>query len=334
MKGKAGQDLVLYVPQGTMIYNVETKKIITDLSNKEQKIIIGYGGKGGFGNAHFTSSTRQVPKFAEKGEPGEEKELKLELKLVADVAFIGLPNVGKSTLLAHVSKAKPKIADYQFTTLVPNLGIVQIDNFYFTACDIPGLIKNAYKGKGLGDKFLRHIERCRLLVHLIDVNSQDPILDYKIINEELEKFSSKLAKKTQIIVLNKIDAVDSENLKIKSFKLRKLINNSHLLFTISAVTGKGLKNLIYEIKNQLEKIPKPKLMVKEKIKVFKPYKKLIKIEKNNNIFDVYNDDLEKLILKTDFSNQEATTRVYRILKKKGVFKLAKKKGENWEISYK
>jgi len=318
MRGKRGQDLVLKVPLGTIIYDKKTGGVLADLDNKNQKVLLAAGGKGGFGNAHFTSSTRQAPNFAECGEPGEEKELKLELKLIADVAIIGLPNVGKSTLLSHISKSRPKIADYPFTTLVPNLGIVRIGDLSFTACDIPGLIEGAYKGKGLGDKFLRHIERCRILIHILDVTRDDLSKDYKTINQELKKFSPVLAKKIQILVINKIDAIDSSKFKVQSSKLKKLVANHYLIFTISAVTGQGIKELLYYIKEQLEKIPKPK-PVPEEVKVFRPYEKLIRIEKKDNKFIAKNAELEKLILKTDFSNNEAVARVNRILKRRGVF---------------
>jgi GTPase len=319
MRGKNGQELILKVPQGTVIYDKKTKKILADLTKKNQKFLLAFGGKGGFGNAHFTSSTRQTPDFAESGEPGQERLLRLELKLIADVGIIGLPNVGKSTLLSRTSAAKPKIADYPFTTLVPNLGIVQINKFSFTACDIPGLIEKAYKGKGLGDKFLRHIERCRLLIHLLDITSEDLTRDYKIINQELKKFSSKLTKKPQILVVNKIDAIDSLKLKVKSEKLKKLITDHQLPIAISAVSGEGIKELLYEIKNKLEKIPLPKPK-REPIKVFKPYERLIKIEKEKDHFIILGKEIESLAQRTDFKKTQALSRFYNILKRKGVLK--------------
>lgn len=323
-KGKKGEDVIIKVPLGTVVYDAKTDELIADL-DRIKKFKLASGGKGGFGNAHFTSSTRQRPQFAENGEPGEEKEIKLELKLIADLGIIGLPNVGKSTLLARISNARPKIADYPFTTLIPNLGIVSIDNFSFVACDIPGLIEGAYQGKGLGDKFLRHIERCRLLVHLLDANSEDLLKDYGIIFNELKMYSSKLIRKPQIIAINKIDSVDKEKLKKeKEILIKKGIKE---VFLISAVSGKGINNLLYGIKEQLKKIP-PVRISKEPIKVFYPYQKLIKIEKKKEKFIVINSDLERLIIKTDFTNEEAIARVYDVLKRKGVFKLLKKKGAN------
>jgi GTP-binding protein len=337
MRGKKGVDLILKVPPGTVIYEKGSGQILADLNKEGQKVKLAQGGSGGFGNAHFTSSTRQTPSFSEYGEPGQIKKLRLELKLVADVGIIGLPNVGKSTLLSRISEARPKIADYPFTTLVPNLGIVNIDNFSFVACDIPGLIEGAYKGKGLGDKFLRHIERCRLLVHMIDVTSKDLVKDYKIINQELKKFSPKLAKKIQVPVINKIDTIENSKFpslakrsgagKAQISKLKKMIGNHQPPINISAVSGKGIKELLYEVKNKLKKIPKEVKEI-EQIKVFRPYEKLIKIEKKNNIFSIESPYLEKLVLKTDLNNDEAQARLYRILEVKGVLKLVAKKGAN------
>ncbi len=336
MRGKGGKDLILKAPLGTVIYDKNSKEVLADLNERNQRIILATGGKGGFGNAHFTSSTRQAPDFAEFGEPGEEKELKLELKLIADVGIIGLPNVGKSTLLSHISEAKPKIADYPFTTLVPNLGIVRLGDFSFTACDIPGLIEGAYSGKGLGDKFLRHIERCRILIHILDVTRDDLVKDYKTINQELKKFSPQLAQKLQILAINKIDSIESSKLKAQISKLKSLTTNHYSLFTISAVTGQGIKELLYEVIGQLEKIPKPK-PVPEEVKVFKPYEKLIRIEKKGNKFIAKNVELEKLIQKTDFSNDQAASRINSIIKRRGIFndaiRAGAKSGDELEIAH-
>jgi len=324
MKGKKGKDLIIKVPLGTLVYDKKTNSLLADLNTSNQKILVASGGKGGFGNAHFTSSTRQKPRFAEKGEPGEEKEIRLELKLIADVGIIGLPNVGKSTLLSRISSARPKIASYPFTTLVPNLGIVEIDNFSFVACDIPGLIEGAYQGKGLGDKFLRHIERCRVLIHLLDATSSDLAKDYRIIMKELKKFSEKLTKKPQIIAINKIDAIDRLKVKSLKLKIKKEINKEEIFF-ISAVTGEGIKDLLYRVKDKLVKLPKPQ-REPEPIKIFRPYEKLIKIEKKDNVFILYHRDLERLVLKTDFSNEEAISRLFRIFQRKGVWSQLHQKG--------
>src|SRR3989344_1493775 len=209
--GKAGEDMVLLVPPGTLVYEISEKgdrHLIADLAEHGDQITVAGGGRGGFGNAHFKSSTRQSPDFAELGEPGEKKMIKLELKLVADIGIIGYPSVGKSTLISVVSSARPKIADYPFTTLIPNLGVVNVADRSFIICDVPGLIEGASEGKGLGHEFLNHIERCGILLHVLDVSRGDAdqlIKDYKAIRKELESHSPTLAKKRELVILNKID---------------------------------------------------------------------------------------------------------------------------------
>lgn len=239
--GKSGQDLILKVPLGTLIYQKEKK--LFDLTRAGQKVLAAFGGKGGLGNVHFATATHQAPLEATPGKPGEEKTLKLELKLIAQVGIIGLPNVGKSTLLSRISKASPKIANYPFTTLQPNLGVAKIDNFSFVVADIPGLISGASSGKGLGNKFLKHIERTKILVHLLDATSPDPQRDYQEVRAEMANFSKKLAKRAEILALNKIDAVPNLDIKKLKFPTKPLL--------ISAVSGKGLKELLYRIKQEL-----------------------------------------------------------------------------------
>ena len=212
--GKYGEDLYIKVPIGTVVKDAETGKVVADLSKPEQKELVLKGGRGGRGNSHFATSTRQAPRFSEDGEKGEEKELILELKLLADVGLLGFPNVGKSTFLSVVTSAKPKIANYHFTTIIPNLGVVKAkDGSSFVIADIPGIIEGASQGVGLGIQFLRHVERTRLLLHFLDVSGQEgrnPIDDFYAINKELKKYSEKLAKRKQIIVANKIDAMQNE----------------------------------------------------------------------------------------------------------------------------
>lgn len=208
--GQDGSDLELKIPPGTIVTDAESGQAIADLTKTGDRLIIAHGGKGGRGNYHFATATHQAPHEAEPGTPGQERRLKLELKLIAQVGIIGLPNAGKSTLLARISAARPKIADYPFTTLEPNLGVAQIDKKTFVVADIPGLIEGASDGKGLGVKFLRHVERTKLLWHLVDATSADPVKDYRTIRDELQKFSAALAKKPEIIVLNKIDAMDKK----------------------------------------------------------------------------------------------------------------------------
>lgn len=211
--GHAGADRILFVPPGTMVYdlsNPSSPLLIADLMHPGERSVVAAGGRGGYGNTHFKTSTRQAPDFAELGEPGEKRSIKMELKLVADVGIIGYPSVGKSSLIAAVSKARPKIAEYHFTTIVPNLGVVQAFDREFVLCDVPGLIEGASEGKGLGDKFLKHIERCGILIHLLDVSRDDVIADYKAIRKELKAYSPTLTKKRELVVLNKIDLVGGD----------------------------------------------------------------------------------------------------------------------------
>lgn len=244
--GKAGEDITIRVPVGTVVKDSKTEEVIEDLAANGQKIIIAKGGRGGKGNAFFTSSTYQAPKFAQPGEKGEEKWLHLELKLLADVGIIGFPNAGKSTLISHISAAKPKIADYPFTTLQPHLGVVKFgEHKDFIVADIPGLIEGAHKGKGLGIKFLKHIERTSLFIHLIDISphtERDPKQDFEIINRELRAWNPDMAKKPQIIAMNKIDVTEARErlpMLLEFFKSKDIP-----AFPVSAVTGEGLDKLV------------------------------------------------------------------------------------------
>ena len=219
--GRSGEDLFLRVPLGTKIMDSDTKELIFDLNTPNTRVLVAKGGKGGFGNTHFKTSTRQAPKFAELGEEGQNLDLDMELQLVADCAIIGIPSSGKSTLISVISNAKPKIADYPFTTLIPNLGVVKLSEFdknqegSFVVADIPGLIEGASSGKGLGIKFLRHVQRAPILIHLVDILDDDFINNYQVINQELMKFSKELANRPQFLVFNKIDAIDKEELEFK-----------------------------------------------------------------------------------------------------------------------
>lgn len=244
--GRDGQDIIIKVPVGTVVKDAETGEVIEDMVVDGQSIIIAKGGRGGKGNAHFTTSTHQAPKFAQPGEAGEERQLKLELKLLADVGIIGFPNAGKSTLISHISAAKPKIADYPFTTLQPHLGVVKFGEYQdFVVADIPGLIEGAHRGKGLGIKFLKHIERTSMFIHLIDISPQtgrDPKKDFEIINKELKAWDPDMAKKPQVVALNKTDITEAReglNGLLEFFKIKGLT-----AFAVSAVTGEGLDRLI------------------------------------------------------------------------------------------
>lgn len=242
-KGKDGEDLELKVPVGTIV--LLENKILHDFTKLGDRLLVARGGQGGLGNSQFATATRQAPAFAKKGETGEEKELKLELKLIADVGLIGLPNSGKSTLLSRISNARPKIADYPFTTLEPNLGVVRIGTDELIFADIPGLIEGASRGKGLGDKFLRHIERTKILVHLIDINSDHLKRDYETIRQELREWNEELLKKKEIVVLNKADTLDEKSAKMIAEIISGEIKKPVLL--ISAVSGQGIKELLEKL---------------------------------------------------------------------------------------
>ena len=284
--GKSGEDLYIKVPIGTIVKDAKTNEILADLSEKGQKELVLRGGRGGKGNSHFATATRQAPRFAQGGEEGEEKELILELKLLADVGLIGYPSVGKSTILSIVTAATPKIADYPFTTLVPNLGVVKPEyGESFVIADIPGLIEGASEGVGLGTEFLRHIERTRLLLHVIDVSGlsgRDPIEDYYVINKELEKYSEKLAKRKQIIVANKIDSMQNPEIYEKLEKLAK--ENNQELFKISAATGEGIKELMIEVSKILKTLPKEILIEKTE------NKKIYTLEKEEEPYTIVKED--------------------------------------------
>lgn len=256
MHGKSAKDLYIKVPTGTLVKDLKSGNIIADLTEHNQTVLVAKGGRGGRGNIHFCTPQNRAPQYCEPGEPGIERELQLELKLLADVGLLGFPNAGKSTFISRVSAAKPKIADYPFTTIVPNLGVVRkSDGDGYVIADIPGLIEGASDGVGLGHDFLRHVERCRFLLHIIDGTEENPIQNYKIINEELAKYSEKLANLYQIVAINKIDAIPEEMIKT----LEKEFNEIGVKpYFISAVTGENLDKLKLEIENKVNTIEKPK----------------------------------------------------------------------------
>jgi len=251
MNGKYGEDLIINAPVGTQIFSEDEKTLYYDLNEIGQEYIIAKGGNGGWGNVHFKSATNQAPRKANAGQKGEEFTFQLRLKLLSDVGLIGLPNAGKSTFLSVVTSAKPKIADYPFTTLKPQLGVVYIDDYEFVLADLPGLIEGASQGKGLGHRFLKHIERCGILLHLIDVNVADIVQSYKGIREELKNYSELLINKKEIIALNKIDTLSQEEIKEKRKALRKLVGNREQIFEISGVTGQGVQELLRQLKKEV-----------------------------------------------------------------------------------
>lgn len=347
--GKDGEDKLLKVPVGTVVHEVGADKVLADLDEIGSEVVLAKGGQGGKGNANFASSTRQTPDFAEKGEAGDERNLRLELKLVADVGIIGLPSVGKSTLIARISAARPKIADYPFTTLVPNLGVVNLTDFggekgkSMVVCDIPGLIEGAHQGKGLGDEFLRHVTRNRILVHLLDAGSSDILENYQVIQNELKKYDSDLAKKKQIVALNKVDLIDKDLQQLMISELKKKYPKIKDVMIISAVTGEGIKELIFKVWQELGKVKKLARFSKKKssgktteegFKIFRPHlvqddrKFQVKLKgtkklqngKIKKIFLVEGKRLEQIVNMTDFENDGAVQRVYDVLEKMGVRK--------------
>lgn len=249
--GKKGQDLIINVPIGTEVFFDDEEEASIDFTEIGQEVIIAKGGNGGFGNAYFKSSVNQAPRKANPGQEGEEFDLFLKLKILSDVGLIGLPNAGKSTFLSVVSKAKPKIADYPFTTLEPQLGVVAIDNYSFVIADLPGLIEGASEGKGLGDRFLKHSERCSVLLHLIDSTSEDVANTYEIIRKELKQYSQNLFEKQEVIALTKCDSLTEEDLENKKQELQKVIGKNHKIYTISSVARIGLTEVLRELKNKV-----------------------------------------------------------------------------------
>jgi len=249
--GRSGEDIIIEVPRGTLILEEDNKEVIIDIMDKNQNITILKGGNGGFGNSHFKNSENQTPRNANDGESGKEKWIWLRLKLIADVGLVGLPNAGKSTFVSTVSKASPKIADYPFTTIHPVLGIVKYMDKEFVIADIPGLIEGAHEGKGLGDRFLGHIERCNILLHLIDVTGEDIINSWKTVRNEMKSYSKELSLKNEIIVLSKSDTLNEKELNDKKEKLKNFVGKE--IFTISSVSGDGINNILKEINAEIPK---------------------------------------------------------------------------------
>ena len=321
MHGKNGKDLEVKVPVGTQIF--EGKSLRADLMHVGQRVILAKGGKGGFGNAHFTSSTRQAPRIAEKGEAGQQLECTLELKMIADVGLVGLPNAGKSTLLARISNAKPEIANYAFTTLRPNLGVVKIEKGKeLLFADIPGLIEGASEGKGLGDEFLRHVERTKVLVHLIDAYNEDVVEAYKTIQAELKAYKVDMSKKPQLIALNKVDGLDDEIIADLSLRLRKASKNKHI-FAISAQSGKDVKQLLYAVyeiaqnqrKQQQDEAAEsiPVITVEKEVEPWH-------VEIQDEMIVIRGEKIERFASKTDFESEDALQRLRDIMRKLGIMK--------------
>lgn len=321
--GKYGDDLVVKVPMGTLIKR--DGKMIADLTEHGQRQIIADGGDGGFGNAHFKSSVRQTPRMAEKGELGESFEADLELKLLADVGLVGLPNAGKSTFLSVVTNARPEIADYEFTTLTPNLGVADIDESTLLIADIPGLIEGAADGKGLGDQFLRHVERTAVLLHLIDAYSNDIAGDYKTIRSELGKYSDTLVSRPEIVALTKTEGLDDDMITMQTDELQKVITKGTQVVTISSTAGYGLNELLRQLNQQvktardslveesasLNNVPVLTLSNEQNTKAWS-------VKKEGDEYIVAGEKIEKFARRTNFDQFEGVNRLRDIMKKMGI----------------
>jgi GTP-binding protein len=320
--GKSGKDLYVNVPRGTVVRDSETGKVIVDLSKPGQKELILKGGRGGKGNCHFATSTRQAPHFAVDGEKGKEKEIILELKLLADVGLLGFPNVGKSTILSRVTKATPKIADYHFTTIDPNLGVVKTEHGdSFVMADIPGIIEGASEGIGLGIQFLRHIERTRLLLHVIDVagvEGRNPVNDFNKVNEELKKYSEKLSTRRQIIVANKIDSMQNTS---NFEELEKTATQNNIeIFKISAVTGEGLNELFNHVAEILKTLPEEEIIDIEDRIVYtlEDDKDEFNIDIIKGEYIVTGPAVERLMGRVNIGDNESFAYLEKMIKKLGI----------------
>lgn len=320
--GNGAEDLVIKVPRGTVVRELESGRLIADMSGNEP-VVIAKGGRGGRGNAHFATPTRQIPRFAKPGFKGQKLELKLELKLLADVGLVGFPNVGKSTLISVVSSAKPKIANYHFTTLAPVLGVVKVsEGVSFVMADIPGLIEGASDGVGLGHEFLRHVERCRLIIHVVDVSGsegRDPIEDFEIINNELSRFSEDLAKAPQIVAANKCDMAEQE--QIERFR-KYIVDKGYEFFEISAATTAGTKELIAETSRQLSELPPLKVFEPDPLPLWNPEEiaadRSFEVTRENETFYVEADWLEGILRMVDVDDYESLQHFQLVLKSTGI----------------
>lgn len=327
--GKNGQDMIIKVPEGTIIKEEESGKVITDMSGENRRYVLLKGGHGGNGNQHYATSTMQAPKYAQPGQPAQELNLLLELKVIADVGLVGYPNVGKSTLLSRVTNATPKIANYHFTTLNPNLGVVDLDEGKgFVIADIPGLIEGASEGVGLGHEFLRHIERTRVIIHIVDAAStegRDPIADIYAINKELESYNPEIAKRPQVIAANKIDAIyeggDTDPVQMLKDEFEP---KGIQVFAISAVSGKGLKELLYYVQKMLSELPQERLTFEQEffpeleIAATEPYS--VAYDEEANVYTIDGPRIEKMLGYTNLDSEKGFAFFQRFLKETGILK--------------
>jgi GTP-binding protein len=329
--GKSAPDLEIAVPVGTAVYDQENN-LLGDITQENQKVVVAHGGRGGFGNAHFTSSRRQTPRVAEKGAPGDELLVNLELKIIAEVGIVGLPNAGKSTFLSRVTSAKPEIADYPFTTIKPNLGVAKVsDDRSLLIADIPGLIEGASRGKGLGDEFLRHVERTKVLLHMVDAYSENIEKTYKVIRNELEKYKIDLSKRPEIIVLTKIEGLDEDIVSDQIKKLKKVATKDSEIVSISSQSGQNLKELLFETAKlvdrenaKLEEIEVPE----EGLTVISlgSSEKAWEVNKTDDGFVVTGPKIERFASQTNFDNYAGNDRLRDIMRKIGIMHELERKG--------
>ena len=325
MAGRSGTDLIVKVPMGTLVRR--DGEIIADLTRNGERVVIAKGGDGGFGNAHFKSSTRQTPRMAELGEPGDTFEAELELKLLADVGLVGFPNAGKSTFLSVVTNARPEIADYAFTTLTPNLGVADIDDGSILIADIPGLIEGASEGKGLGDAFLRHVERTAVLLHLIDIYSEDVATSYKTIREELKKYSPELALRPEVVALTKSEGFDAEMIAMQVDALKEVVGDSVPVHVISATSHYGLTDLLRELRAAVQAVreaePEPLVEDAESDVITLSGEQLsehweVEYDESANIYRVFGEKIEKFARRTNYDQFESVNRLRDIMKRMGI----------------
>lgn len=325
--GKDGKDVYVKVPVGTIVRDLKTDNIIADMNENEKTVMMAKGGRGGRGNAKFATPQKRAPQFSEPGEAGVERELELELKLIADIGLLGMPNAGKSSFISRISSARPKIADYPFTTLVPNLGVVKNpDGNNFVVADIPGLIEGAHQGIGLGYEFLRHVERCRFFIHIVDMSKENPFEDYKKINLELEKYSKELSKRFQIVMLNKADIMNDEDIE----KLRhEFLAVNRDVFVVSAVSGRGIRELLNYVYKKIDEIPP----VKFELNIIEDTGfddnddsdfEVVKL--NKNTYSVDGGKIRRLVSVVDIKNTQQVRRLTNILDSMGVFAELNRKG--------
>ncbi len=318
--GRNANDTIIKVPIGTTVRDNDTNLVIADLTKHDEEVIVAYGGRGGKGNVSLATRSNPCPSYCERGEPGEERNIKVELRMLADVGLVGLPSVGKSTILSMISNANPKVASYHFTTLSPNLGVVSTKDYNYVVADLPGLIEGASEGLGLGHKFLKHIERTKIIAHIIDMSGSEgrnPYDDYLVIRKELEKFSPKLIDKPEIIIANKMD-IESSFDNLKEFK--KKVNEP--IYEVSAINNLGLDKVIDELKNMVKEIPDDILFDKDvqekhvlyKFKEEKPYK----ITKDNNVYIISGNEVERIFKMINFNTEEAIDRFSKKLRRMGI----------------